>query len=64
MSAPLLAALGGLTGEPDHGRIQLDAGRAVATSLKPVDEEGQEGVILRLWETSGPSGPLSIPVQG
>jgi hypothetical protein len=41
--------------------IEVDSRRAVALCLKPA--EGQ-GTILRLWETSGRSGPAEVRMKG
>jgi hypothetical protein len=45
-------------------RIVVDPKRAIATCLKPADGEEPNGVILRLQETAGKSGPLEITVEG
>jgi hypothetical protein len=44
--------------------VTVGPARAVATCLKPADDDSPAGVILRLWETAGQSGPLSIGVSG
>jgi len=41
--------------------VQVDPQRAVATCLKPADERG---FILRLWETAGKTGPVTLGVSG
>lgn len=43
--------------------IDVPASRAVATCLKPSDASG-EGTILRLWETAGHTGPVTLTVRG
>jgi hypothetical protein len=45
-------------------RLVVDQNRAIATALKPVDEEAAGGVIIRLWETAGTSGPLRLGATG
>ena len=44
--------------------IVVDPKRAIATCLKPADGPEPNGVILRLQETAGKSGPLEITVEG
>ena len=59
---PLLTAKGV---PPQTGSgITLDPARAIATCLKPADGAAADGVILRVWETAGHSGPLAIGVRG
>lgn len=41
--------------------IAVDPARAIVTCLKPAEGQGR---ILRLWETAGRSGPLSLRVHG
>jgi len=76
VATPLLVARGGLPGIRGRYRaIEMDARRAIATCLKPADDpafggdprrpkRGWGSAILRLWETSGRSGPLAIGVRG
>jgi hypothetical protein len=53
-------------------RFDVDPARAIVTALKPADEPSATlgpgpaagGVILRLWETAGRSGPFTIGVEG
>ncbi|MDP2898982.1 MAG: hypothetical protein Q8Q12_20785 [bacterium] len=40
--------------------ISVDPARAIATCLKPADGRAFPGCILRLWETAGHSGPLTV----
>lgn len=64
-ASPLLAALGALSKEKMNGpTIELDPSRAVATCLKPADEDAAGGFILRLWETAGLSEPLRVGLKG
>jgi hypothetical protein len=39
----------------------VDTKRAIATCLKPADEDGY---VVRLWETAGRSGPIDIDTKG
>ncbi|MBI4607244.1 MAG: hypothetical protein HY721_35210, partial [Planctomycetes bacterium] len=59
-ACPLLAARGRLPAARRGTGIALDPARAIATCLKPADDEPGVGCILRLWETSGRAGPLRI----
>jgi hypothetical protein len=62
VASPLLAVRGRLPlREQALPEIAVDPARAIATCLKPAEEQGR---ILRLWETAGRSGPLSIRVHG
>jgi hypothetical protein len=69
---PLLAALGRLPNGSRRGAgIEIDPARAIATCLKPADarlsgrhDAAVSGCILRIWETAGRSGPLSIGLRG
>jgi hypothetical protein len=65
VATPLLVA-GGRVPSARGGRhlIEVDPTRAIATCLKPADGGASGGVILRLWETAGRSGPVAIGVQG
>lgn len=65
VATPLLAAAGSLPAQSSGaGAPAVEAARAIATCLKPADGEGARGVILRLWEIAGRSGPVSIGVDG
>lgn len=62
-----LLAMPGRTPDATARRLPpviVDPARAVATCLKPADDDSPGGVILRLWETAGQSGPLRIGVSG
>jgi hypothetical protein len=62
---PLLATRGRVAaGKGPLPRIVVDPARAIATCLKPADGQKPEGVILRLQEVGGRSGPLSIGIEG
>ena len=57
---PLMVRMGSvakkvLANEP----VNVDSGRAIATAFKLADGEGD---VLRIWETSGRSGPITIKV--
>ena len=58
---PLLAARGTLAG-PLAAGVGLDPARAVATCLKPADTGSGGGMVVRIWETAGTSGPVRIRV--
>jgi hypothetical protein len=62
---PLSATIGRLiTPSTPRPTVDIDAARAVATCLKPVDDPRVAGMILRLWETAGQDGPVRIGVTG
>jgi len=63
-ASPLLAAWGAIPENALKAVIELDPARAIATSLKPADEESAGGSILRLWEVAGRSEPLSVGLKG
>jgi hypothetical protein len=42
--------------------VSFDPRRALATCLKPADDPAASGVVVRLWETAGQSGPLILDV--
>jgi len=66
VATPILVLKGrtpaGVAGR-DH-RFDVDPARAIVTCLKPADDPAAGGVILRLWETAGKSGPFTIGVEG
>jgi len=41
----------------------VDPARAIAIALKPADDPSSRGVVLRVRETAGRPGPLSIGVS-
>jgi hypothetical protein len=61
-----LIAIPGLFPDPKtpFPTITVDPRRAIATCLKPADDAKEGGVILRLWETAGKTGPLTIAATG
>jgi hypothetical protein len=63
-ASPLVAVWGAIPENALKAVIELDPARAIATALKPADEESAGGSILRLWEVAGRSEPLSISVKG
>ena len=63
-ASPLLAVWGAIPENALKAVIELDPARAIATSLKPADEESAGGSILRLWEVAGRSEPLSVGIKG
>jgi len=67
VATPLLAFPGRLSEE--HLRsfvppIVVDPKRAIATCLKPADDETESSLIVRLWETAGRAGRINLPVAG
>jgi alpha-mannosidase len=62
VATPLLVTKGSPKSERVDGYpIGVDPNRAIVTCLKPADENGH---IVRLWETGGQSGPVSVDVKG
>jgi hypothetical protein len=63
-ATPLLRALGlAPEGEAPRPPVVVDARRAIATCLKPADDEAG-GIVLRLWETAGEPEPVSLGLPG
>lgn len=59
--APLVVAAGRLPrNRLEVAYLSVDPHRAIATCLKPSDQPGSADLVIRLWETSGRSGPLTI----
>ena len=62
VATPILAQLGvvplTVLAQP---AVEVDSSRAIATAFKAADGEGN---LLRIWETSGSSGPLTVAVPG
>ena len=64
MAMPLLVGRGDLpSGLPMASPVVLDPARALATCLKPAEEKAG-AILLRLWETAGRTGPLTVEVPG
>jgi hypothetical protein len=63
-AAPLLSFRGRLPDGIAFPAVSVDPQRAVATCFKPADDPAAGGVILRLWETAGRSGPIELSVAG
>jgi hypothetical protein len=62
--SPLVARTGRLpAGTRDIG-VVVDPRKAIATCLKPVEDPGAEGVILRLWELAGDTSPVDVRLTG
>jgi len=61
VATPLMVARGASRKIADKRSIVIEPGRAVATCLKPADDDGH---IVRLWETGGQSGLISIDTTG
>ena len=64
VATPLLVTPGRLPAVAAWQPPVVDPARAIATCLKPMDDEAMPGCLLRLWETSGSAGPLTIPIGG
>jgi hypothetical protein len=62
-STPLIAAAGRLAAPPAVP-VVVDPARALVTCLKPADETEGTGLVLRLWETGGRSGALTLSLSG
>jgi hypothetical protein len=56
--------LGPTRNELETPPVTVPPDRAVATCLKPADDEKAGGVILRIWETAGKAGPVPVGVPG
>ena len=63
-ATPLVAVAGRLTEGDLPPGIAVDPARAVATCLKPADRDPSGACILRLWETAGKSGPITVKAPG
>jgi len=61
---PLLVTRGKIKPELLAPPVTVDPARAIATCFKPADEAAAGGCILRLWETAGRTGPLTLEVPG
>ena len=62
---PLVFVVGRVSPESLAGQsVLIDPLRAVATCLKPADDEQAGGIILRVHEVAGRSGPLRVGVPG
>ena len=61
VATPFMVARGAIKEMADKRSIVIEPGRAVATCLKPADDDGH---IVRLWETGGQSGSISISTTG
>ncbi|HSD29113.1 MAG TPA: hypothetical protein VLL75_17565 [Vicinamibacteria bacterium] len=60
-ATPIEARRGRISRAPAAGP-SVDPARAMATALKPADDPSSRGVVLRIRETAGRAGPLSIGV--
>jgi hypothetical protein len=63
-TAPVVVARGRVANGRALPVVRLDPARALATCLKPADDAAAGGVILRVQEVAGRSGPLRIDVSG
>jgi hypothetical protein len=64
VAMPLLTFVGRVPGAGKYEPVVVDPSRAIATALKPPDGDASGACILRLWETAGKSGPITIKVPG
>jgi hypothetical protein len=62
--SPLLAVLGNLEQPDSVKRVIVDPSHVVATCLKPADDPVLAGIVLRVWEVGGKSGPVTLTVRG
>ncbi len=61
VASPLLGIAGRLRQRRTRmAGIRVDPARAIVTCLKPADSDASGGIMLRLWEVAGQSGPVSI----
>ena len=61
VAMPIEARRGRLSHAPEPGPV-VDPARAIALALKPPDDPSLPGVVLRVRETAGRTGPVSIEV--
>ncbi len=61
VAAPLPVSFGRPAERVFPPLAEVDPARAIVTCLKPAEEEG---IMLRVWETSGRAGPFRIRVPG
>jgi len=62
VATPIQAELGTVPPATlEQPSVQVDSSRALATTLKKADGEGN---LLRLWEIAGKTGPLTVSVGG
>ena len=65
VAAPLTSAAGRLPKKYlDRPHLAVDPSRALVTCLKPLDAAVANQVLVRIWETSGVSGPVALSVPG
>ena len=63
VAAPIQAVPGRLSRIPAPGPV-VESTRAIALALKPPDDPAARGVVLRLRETAGVGGPVTIDAPG
>jgi hypothetical protein len=63
-AAPFVSIVGRISGARLPEPVVVDPSRAIATALKPRDGDSSGECILRLWETAGKSGPMTIRAPG
>jgi hypothetical protein len=65
VAAPLTFARGRLPGRwLDQPYLEVDPLRALVTCWKPADDGAPGQAVVRLWETSGRTGPALLAVTG
>ena len=64
-AAPLSLALGRLPKKwVGHPHLEVDPKRALVTCLKPTDDGAPGQALVRLWETGGKTGAVSLAAPG
>jgi hypothetical protein len=62
VATPILAQMGTVSAALlNQPTVTVDGSRAIATAFKAADGDGN---LLRLWETAGESGPITVTVPG
>jgi hypothetical protein len=65
VTAPTTVAVGRLAGKwLDRSHLAVDPARALVTCWKLADAASVNQVLVRVWETSGASGPLTLTAPG
>jgi hypothetical protein len=63
VSAPVTFAWGAIDRKRiDRAWLEVDPARAIVTCLKPADEDPGQAAVVRVWETAGKAGPVSLRV--
>ena len=65
VAVPLTLAYGRLPDQwLDRSHLEVDPARALAICLKPADDAAPNQVVVRVWETSGSTGPVTLAAPG